>query len=43
MLNKGAKGQLAEAVESEADLYRSLTGCGNDSIPPHYSMAAALR
>jgi Mn-containing catalase len=31
MLNKGAKGQLAEAVESEADLYRSLTGCGNDS------------
>ena len=31
MLNKGAKGQLAEAVESEAELYRSLTGRGNDS------------
>jgi Mn-containing catalase len=31
MLNKGGKGQLAEAVESEADLYRSLTGGGNDS------------
>jgi Mn-containing catalase len=31
MLNKGAKGQLAEAVEAEAELYRSLTGGGNDS------------
>lgn len=31
MLNKGAKGQLAEAVEEEAELYRSLTGGGNDS------------
>lgn len=31
MLNKGAKGQLAEAVEQESDLYRSLTGGGNDS------------
>lgn len=31
MLNKGAKGQLAEAVESEAELYRSMTGGGNDS------------
>ncbi|MFP3557481.1 manganese catalase family protein [Paraburkholderia sp. SIMBA_049] len=31
MLNKGAKGQLAEAVEEEADLYRSLTAGGNDS------------
>jgi Mn-containing catalase len=31
MLNKGAKGQLAEAVESEAELYRSLTGGGNGS------------
>jgi Mn-containing catalase len=31
MLNKGAKGQLAEAVEEEADLYRSITGGGNDS------------
>ncbi|CAB3795384.1 manganese catalase family protein [Paraburkholderia fynbosensis] len=31
MLNKGAKGQLAEGVEKEAALYRSLTGGGNDS------------
>jgi Mn-containing catalase len=31
MLNKGAKGQLAEGVESEAELYRSLTAGGNDS------------
>ena len=31
MLNKGAKGKLAEGVEEEAELYRSLTGAGNDS------------
>jgi Mn-containing catalase len=31
MLNKGAKGQLAEGVQSEAELYRSLTAGGNDS------------
>lgn len=31
MLNKGAKGQLAEGVEKEATLYRSMTGGGNDS------------
>jgi len=31
MLNKGAKGQLAEATMKEADLYRSLHGAGNDS------------
>jgi Mn-containing catalase len=31
MLNKGGKGQLAEAVQEEAELYRSLTGGGNDS------------
>ncbi|WP_347555645.1 manganese catalase family protein [Robbsia sp. KACC 23696] len=31
MLNKGAKGQLAEGVEEEAALYRSMTGGGNDS------------
>lgn len=31
MLNKGAKGRLAEAVEAEADLFRSLQGAGNDS------------
>lgn len=29
MLNKGAKGTLAEASMAEADLYRSLTGGGN--------------
>lgn len=31
MLNKGAKGRLAEGVDSEADMYRSITGAGNDS------------
>jgi Mn-containing catalase len=31
MLNKGAKGRLAEAVDSEADLYRRINGAGNDS------------
>jgi len=31
MLNKGAKGALAEGTEKEAELYRSLTGNGNDS------------
>lgn len=31
MLNKGAKGQLAEGAEQEAELYRSLTGNGNSS------------
>ncbi|MDB6049889.1 MAG: catalase [Pseudomonas sp.] len=31
MLNKGAKGMLAEGAEDEATLYRSLTGSGNDS------------
>ena len=31
MLNKGAKGQLAEAVDGEAELYRKLNGAGNDS------------
>lgn len=31
MLNKGAKGQLAEGIEAEGELYRSLTGAGNDS------------
>jgi Mn-containing catalase len=31
MLNKGAKGRLAEATEEEGELYRSITGAGNDS------------
>ncbi|AWL07483.1 manganese catalase family protein [Massilia oculi] len=31
MLNKGAKGRLAEAIDSEADMYRAITGPGNDS------------
>ncbi|MDR6676408.1 manganese catalase family protein [Pseudomonas oryzihabitans] len=31
MLNKGAKGDLAEKTQQEADMYRSLTGAGNDS------------
>jgi Mn-containing catalase len=31
MLNKGARGRLAEASDSEAELYRAITGAGNDS------------
>lgn len=31
MLNKGAKGRLAEGVDTEAQMYRSITGAGNDS------------
>lgn len=31
MLNRGAKGRIAEAADSEAEMYRSITGAGNDS------------
>ncbi|MBV9947667.1 MAG: manganese catalase family protein [Myxococcales bacterium] len=31
MLNKGAKGRLAEAAEKQAELYSTITGAGNDS------------
>ncbi|WP_293798133.1 manganese catalase family protein [uncultured Pantoea sp.] len=31
MLNKGAKGELAEGSEEQGALYRSITGAGNDS------------
>jgi Mn-containing catalase len=31
MLNKGCKGRLSEAAEEEAELYRSISGAGNDS------------
>ena len=31
MLNRGAKGQLAEATSATAELYRKLNGAGNDS------------
>ncbi|MGV7210682.1 manganese catalase family protein [Oxalobacteraceae bacterium A2-2] len=31
MLNKGARGRLAEGVDGEAELYRSITAGGNDS------------
>ncbi|HEX4023225.1 MAG TPA: manganese catalase family protein [Steroidobacteraceae bacterium] len=31
MLNKGAKGRLAEGAEEQGQLYRSITGAGNDS------------
>src|SRR6201985_3905612 len=31
MLNRGAKGELAEAVDGQAELYRKLNGPGNDS------------
>src|SRR5690606_20095843 len=31
MLNKGAKGRLADGVEEEGELFRALQGAGNDS------------
>src|SRR4051794_13994292 len=31
MLNKGAKGKLAEQVHEQAEMYRTITGSGNDS------------
>jgi Mn-containing catalase len=31
MLNKGAKGQLAEGVDAEGEIYRAISGAGNDS------------
>jgi Mn-containing catalase len=31
MLNRGAKGDLAEAVDEQAELYRKLNAAGNDS------------
>jgi Mn-containing catalase len=31
MLNKGAKGRLAEGVEEEGEIYRTITAAGNDS------------
>ncbi|CAM3399783.1 manganese catalase family protein [Pseudomonas floridensis] len=31
MLNKGAKGKIAEGIESEGELYREINGAGNDS------------
>jgi len=31
MLNKGAKGKLSEGAASEAEMYRSISGAGNDS------------
>src|SRR5690349_22020952 len=31
MLNRGAKGELAEAVDEQAELYRKLNAAGNDS------------
>ena len=31
MLNKGAKGRLGEAVDTEAEMYKQITGAGNDS------------
>ena len=30
MLNKGAKGRIAEGTDSEADMHRSISGGGND-------------
>ncbi|WP_426141152.1 manganese catalase family protein [Pseudomonas sp. DWP3-1-2] len=31
MLNRGGKGQLAEGVQQEGELYRAINGAGNDS------------
>lgn len=31
MLNKGAKGRISEGIEKEAELYRHISGPGNDS------------
>jgi len=31
MLNKGAKGKLAEGIDSEASMFRDISGGGNDS------------
>jgi manganese catalase len=31
MLNRGAKGELAETVDARAEMYRKLNGTGNDS------------
>jgi Mn-containing catalase len=31
MLNKGAKGRMSEGMETEAELYKSISGAGNDS------------
>jgi len=31
MLNKGAKGQISEGVETEAEMYKRISGAGNDS------------
>jgi Mn-containing catalase len=31
MLNKGAKGELAEGVDNAAEMYRKINGAGNDS------------
>src|ERR1043165_6755829 len=31
MLNRGAKARLAEAVDTEAQMYRAISGFGNDS------------
>ncbi|MDB5796776.1 MAG: Mn-containing catalase [Paucimonas sp.] len=31
MLNKGGKGELAEGLDKEAELYRKINGAGNDS------------
>jgi Mn-containing catalase len=31
MLNKGAKGRMAEGVQQQAEMFREITGAGNDS------------
>ncbi len=43
MLNKGAKGALAEGVENEAELYRSMTETAMTATSPPCSTVAAPR
>ena len=43
MLNKGAKGRLAEAVEEEGELFRSLQGAGMLPIALGFSADASFR
>ena len=31
MLNKGATGRMAEGIDNEAEMFRSISGAGNDS------------
>jgi Mn-containing catalase len=43
MLTKGSKGRLSEGALEEAELYRSISGAGNDSHVLSSCMAAGRR